>query len=201
MFGMMRGVGAQVKPTEYSNFDDFDRANSSTTLGNSKTGQAWSAGQGVWGIDSNRAWAVSTPQDTTATAHISASLNKAIVKSVFFFGGEYIDQRLIFRYSDIGNHLLIRSQATRYEIMRRVGGTAAGGGATVIATINVVPLNGDSIEIRLNGSNIDFFINGKLELSIVESLYTSVNRAGFGIYYGSTVAHTMRFDTFRVVKR
>lgn len=51
--------------------DSFSRADSTATLGNANTGQAWVATTGTWGISSARGYAVSNTSNDLATLPVS----------------------------------------------------------------------------------------------------------------------------------
>lgn len=87
--------------------DTFNRANSTTSLGSTDTGQAWSVANGVWGISSNRAYLVSethSPEDLGSFAFIETG-NKAMKVSANIYGmlaaGSY--PGVVVRYESVNN--------------------------------------------------------------------------------------------------
>ena len=163
--------------------DLFNRANSTTTLGNADTGQTWSSSPSQWGISSNRAYCVSGATGGTFIASI-ANVAKDIDMSFTLnpignAGGT--NTGTMFRYLNSSNFMLVSMEdgsaprTGKVKLNKVVAGVftqlgifdpSISGG--VSATLRVIAI----------GSMINVYRNGVLVISVTDS--ANMNNTGIG---------------------
>lgn len=154
-------AGAAVFTNQSTAYDLFDRANSTTTLGASNLGGAWTAVNGTWGISANAAYPVTNAQSNLATLpYPSGSVYctiKTRMKGTIISNIDYTRPGLAFRYIDASNFLLVRLEAALVTLSKNdVGTFTVLGTATVnpqddvYADIRIVNKTDDSIEVYYN---------------------------------------------------
>lgn len=171
--------------------DDFNRADSASSLGTSSSGHLWVAPTGTWGIASNKAYAPSASDGQVA--YIDAGITDVLVTATVsgLTGGGYAG--LIARAPDSDNFYLNQfgSDAERGRLWRCVGGsftplTSPAGGTTP---------DGAVYALRVVGSSIKAYYNGAEILSVTDSTHTSGTYAGLRL--GALSAP--RWDDFSIV--
>lgn len=175
--------------------DNFDRANSSTSLGSTSTGAVpWSALSGTWGILTNRGYvAVSIGGGgqneavvDTGSADGTTGVKLATVGAAAFFG-------LCFRATDASNHYVFEgSNGTRARVYKKVAGayTLLGQSAE-----NVYYASLDLIEVVLSGSSITVKRNGATLVALSDATYTTQTKHGLHLV-GSSSSNSTYFDDF-----
>lgn len=180
--------------------DNFNRANSASTLNTSSSGQSWTAHFGTWGISSNQAYLVS---DGGGGHQNLASIdcgneNGTISVTVSVVPSGDSDFGILFRYVDINNfYLAIYTQAAASDDLNIYKCTA--GSFTLLASLatNVVN-NGDILTLMMHDNTFDFRINGVNKVTISDSAHHGT-RHGLRIFGDTTsVPNTLntRFDNF-----
>jgi len=95
----------QSKWSRPTRLDTFTRPNSTTTLGTTETGQAWTAQKGTWGIASDKAYLVSQSggSGTYPVARFDLGSRTQTVEAVISSSEAYLYYGVVFRYSDSSN--------------------------------------------------------------------------------------------------
>lgn len=187
---LLIGVTNQQPPAPTSNIDitdDFDRANSTTTLGSTTTGQTWTYPRGIWGISSNSAY----------SADGCPAPGFAVVESGTPYGDVQVtipvnnqDARIVFRYVDINNYFLAEHVGDgRYVIKKVINGAST----TISQTEAALAANGDVVKINLDGGTIKLYINSVLKITLSDFSL-------FGTKHGlaNWCNAALRFDNFSV---
>lgn len=173
--------------------DSFDRANSTTTLGNADTGETWlqenfSTGTGNLGIISNQAYRpAGTGQHLYGTVDMGTPNGQAevtIVSNGFYNG-------VVGRYTNADNHYLVMNAInTGVDIWKQVAGIY-----TQIATTTPgISTSGALLGIVCRGSTINALVNGSVVLTVTDTSLTTGNRWGIDHYDGGTAP---KFDNFQ----
>lgn len=168
-------------------FDGFNRADSAVTLGNTNTGQAWVVSFGVFGIESNRTYAILAP----SLVFVECNLSDGII---------YVDMpiivanfvNLVARYTDGNNYLRLCPVSGSWALQRRQSS-----GTTTIATYGVAANNGDNVGLKMAGGSIVAIINGVEMPAVTETFNQASTKHGLLVLDASAL--TARFDNFKVV--
>jgi hypothetical protein len=166
--------------------DAFNRANNTTSLGNTAVGHPWTAAKGVWGINSNRAYTVSgSSGDQFAVVN---SLANGFVQAKITTLGSWVG--LVFRYQDTSNYWKVSADLgnNRWTVARVVGGTQGG-----YQYINQAPAAGNTVKVSTSGSTITVFINGVQKAQFTDSALQSATKTGL---LGHSSGLAARFDDF-----
>ena len=178
--------------------DSFTRANSTTSLGDTTTGQVWTAHTGGWGISSNQGYQSTPTNDAMATVE-SHSLSNCTISADITSGALGYLGGLLFRYLNVNNCWVARlntnAGSNALELYRRSGGTwtlvgswsPAGLAASTTYALSVVLL-GSSITVKLNGTT---------RITATNSQEADATRHGL---YGHAVSNSgaMRWDNFSI---
>lgn len=132
--------------------DTFTRANSTTTLGSTDTGQAWTAQVGTWGISSNAAYVATGPGLNKATVETGLT---ACTVAVAISGATVTSRGLVLRWVDTNNYLTVYAEADSLRILRYLAGAG-----TDLSTVATTWADGDIISVVLSGSSITAKRNG-----------------------------------------
>lgn len=167
--------------------DSFNRADSAVSLGSADIGGAWTATTGTWGISSNKGYLVTDAgQDV---AQIDSGVANCTIRCLYSTVGAN-SQRLVFRFTDASNFLICQTEGTAYKVYKYVAG-----GFTQLGTYSVTPADGDQIMVVLNGSNIDFYLNGTLRISVSDAFNNTATRHGLG---GANNTGAARWEDYSV---
>ena len=191
--------------------DSFNRANSTTTLGTADVGGAWTAHSGTWGIDTNRAYLVSTTGQAIASLSTS-SPNVAVSADVTLSAtSNRADTGLVFRVVDNNNYLLVVMNkigttvtTDGIRIFKRASGTFTELAATSTAQGHV---NGTTYALRVvaNAGSLEVFVDNVSKLTHTlssgdQSLFGANTSHGVRVNAsGSADNGGSRFDNFLVV--
>ncbi len=168
--------------------DSFNRADSTTTLGNADTGQAWTSAIGVHGISSNQAYRV-TAVSNEGTALLETGITDMIVKGTPISGVTNRFVGLIGRADDASNFYVVFTDAnTLSALYKKVSGSFIQLGTNFGAISGVM-------ELRCQGSTISVYDDGVLVVSETDTSLTTGTKAGFRI---SGASSTPRLDDFSV---
>jgi hypothetical protein len=198
--------------------DDFNRANSTTSLGTATSGQAWSNVLGDnFGIDTNEAY-VHNPSQATFTNFAGVPKHVAVIDSGR--SNQDINVRvdpsptspnfgIVARYVDANNFLFVffrNTSSEAVEVYKRVAGTY-----TQIAVDSAWSQPSGVLDCRFAMRGADWFVTCEL-VPILSGTFTSGEQAVFGsatkaglILLTGKFAGTLpndpgdtRFDDFRV---
>lgn len=139
--------------------DNFNRADSTTSLGSSSEGWSWTAVGGTWGINTNRAYLVATGGSNSARAESDLSST------------DHYAQMVLGVAAQIGPCVRFAAGAATFYHARRAGSTSIGllrfnaGSATTLGTLTVAALGiGDTLKLSVTGTGatvtLEAFING-----------------------------------------
>lgn len=151
--------------------DDFNRANSTSSLGTpSDGGSAWVVLAGTWGINSNQAYtSASTSQ---ATAYLEASVSDVEVQVTV---NTVAEGTLLVRAVDATNYLILAWAGVGTGIIyKRVAGTFTQIGSSIFSTLS----NGDVVKFVANGSALEVFRNGSSVWTLTDSTHISATKHG-----------------------
>lgn len=146
--------------------DAFGRADSTTTMGNTDTGQTWSPFSGTWGISSNKAYLVSdTAQAVTVfdAGNADGTFQVEITTSPTL---NKVDCGLVFRSISSTKHLLLainKNAATNAVTLWKVDTTY-----TKLAEFNPASLAENTlytVAVGLAGADITVSINGTVRIT------------------------------------
>lgn len=173
--------------------DNFARADSTTTLGTSLSGHAWTNGfGGTWGINSNRAYQVADTNGGQAYVTLTETVDYVVIArctSVASYN-EVFGRRI-----DNSNYYLSAVDANKTLYLISV--STAGGPVTLGTLASSGFVAGDSIGLYMKGSSIKLLHNGTPRISVVDSSVASGFGVGFRNGAGGAVG-TKYYDRFRV---
>lgn len=190
--------------------DRFKRANSTTTLGTADSGQAWSSGNGTWGIDTQRAYTPSGVTSGVDGALAFVDVGDA-VQSVFMdiIGGAPTgiqDMGPLLRYVDANNWwTAFFNRSSGGSISVYAGKFIAGVGTYVIANnvaatpaaLGSAPTQSvECIGLTVDASNVwRAYFNGVQVGTATDSALSTATKVGFKNYNTTT---GQEFDAFWV---
>lgn len=152
--------------------DSFNRADSTTTLGNADTGGAWST-SGTWGINSNQAY---TPA-ALSLGHAFIDTGQSDVEATVTLAtlGAGGNAGIIFRRTDVDNYwvLFINGASTNLQVLKRVAGAF-----TSVVTVDVAKAAGDDLRVVASGSRIRVFWNGAQISSFTDTFNQAATQHG-----------------------
>lgn len=184
------GAGAAPAPDPITITDSFDRTDSSTTLGNTDTGEAWQTWGGTWGIETNRARLVGTsPSPPAGTINRIAYLETGSPDGTLqvTIALQATGLRIPFRAADDANLLWVFPNTTGYELWKTEAGSA-----TELIETTVVPAAGDVVTVAFKGSLIVVKVNGTSILTWASEFNKTATRHGLL----SINVNSGRFDDF-----
>lgn len=167
--------------------DDFNRPDNSTSMGVvPSNGMSWQAMVGSWGIIGNQAYC----ESHVGTDYVVVETGKSdctvkVTLTVAGGGG------LIVRGKDAANHLRVYNGGQ--SLSKVVGGVE-----TTLLGYYAVGVDGDVVEVVVNGSSITLKRNGAVLGSVTETDLETNTRHGLS-NIGAGSPPTARFDNFSVV--
>lgn len=144
--------------------DSFNRANSTTTMGDTDTGQTWVPNSGTWGIENNLAYCLSSP-GAQATTVVQSSVSDCTIQFTMAVSG---DAGVCFRSTDDNNHFITNNGS----LFRKQGG-----GFTSLGSTGGYA-NGDVLKVVLSGSSITVYRNGSSVLAVSDSFNSTATKHG-----------------------
>lgn len=176
--------------------DDFNRANSTSTLGSTNTGQVWTAHQGTWGIASNAAYVVTSsgPGWNEATVE-SGGANVMVQGQVAVVAGAFYGvPRLLFRFTDTANYLYVEAHSVNGWALKK---REAGSETTLGSPYATAATNNDVVKVVANGSALEVFVNAVSRITATSAFNVSATRCGIAVK--TTTNGTIdRWDNFEV---
>ena len=166
--------------------DSFDRADSTTTMGNTDTGQTWVPNAGTWGITSNTAYLqAGSGQNTTV---VDSGVSDCTVG--FTISTYAANLGFCLRSQNDSNHLLVTfGGGIALEVYTKIANSF-----TVIASNSTTVTSGDAVSVVLSGTSIVVKKNGTTVLSTTSSSFQTETKHGLR-NFGATAA---RFNDFSV---
>lgn len=171
--------------------DTFTRADSAVSLGSTEGGTAgvlvWQVDQGTWGVQSNRAYNISTAANDRI--YIASGVSDCTVTEVVGVAGGF--GGILFRRTDASNYWRVYWDATTIYLDKVVAGVASNVSAAQVVA------NGDIVSVVLSGVNIVVKLNGVTIAALTRSDAFSQTGTGHGLYLGAGSA-VPRWDSFTV---
>lgn len=168
-------------PTNAFVYDDFQRADSSTTLGSAIIGGVWEPAVGTWGVTSGGARSVSGVDDDIAL--INAGVANVAVNTICKKGSSNFDVGLVVRATDKDNLYLARYPENGSTILyKKVAGVY-----TSIGTATGPALySGDNVTLKANGSTLTLARNGTTVLTVTDTTHPTATKIGMRWKVGTT---------------
>jgi hypothetical protein len=174
--------------------DTFNRADSSTSLGNSDGpgSLAWSALNLTWGISSNQAYCVPATDDGVAA--INPASGDDMLAQVDFtagVGAEY--PAVVVRLSDVNNFYMVHLDVSNSQLRlyKRQSGSytflAQAGSFSIPITVG----------LKVVGSNLTVYANAVSVITQTDSSLATGTSGGLRQGYAGS-SHTMRWDNFSI---
>lgn len=172
--------------------DSFNRANSTTTLGNADTGQTWQPLAGTWGISSNQAY-IATTAPSSGRNGVVLDAGTGDVTMQMKVNAMGASPGFIARAVDINNAVLTNQNT----IFRAVGGSL-----TTLVTIApaVAVANGDTVRFECQGDQLRFYRQtasaGAFNLVMSATDTGPLTTTKHGIRNNSDATSAARYDDF-----
>lgn len=166
--------------------DNFDRANSTTTLG-----APWTALKGTWGISNNQAYLVTPDLSNDSFAVVDAGASDGHVQAtigvtplLFNYPG------LVFRVSNASNFWEVaHNTGTGNWELYTYSGSYTGPLATGVGTA----VQGDVVRVEMSGTNITLKVNGSTVLTYSGAFNQTATQHGLYFFAASVEG---RWDDF-----
>lgn len=171
--------------------DTFTRADSTTTMGVTDTGQAWNVSGGTWGISGNQAYSATNGGQALVDA------GQPVGKASVTLGGTMPSpgQSIGFRFRWV-------SSDVHYEVYVNGSGEAVidqynFGAANVATSTGAGFVTGDTLTVLDDGATLTVQRNGVTKLTYATTVAASASQLGLAVFgYG-----TGRFDNFAAYSR
>jgi hypothetical protein len=166
--------------------DSFNRANSTTSMGVADTGQTWEEIVGNWGINSNQAYF--TGGTTNNIAGIESGVSDCRISvNIATLSGE---PGLTFRIQDTTNWFRLIYSGGRFYLQRAVNGIR-----NEVSNVPATVTNGSLLVVELQGNSIRVFLNGTQIISVTNTSFATATK--HGLHMGANNA-TARYDDFLI---
>ena len=176
--------------------DAFGRADSTTTLGTTDTGQAWSVLSGTWGISSNAAYEPGAVPVTQHAAVIDSGLSDCVVQvTVPVLSGLSGNAGVIFRATDDSNYwrfVIGGATDNNWYFQKKVAGSFS------LVGTGAGRATGDVLKVVLGGNTITVFKNGTQMATTTDSFNSTATKHGLANSSSSSGGTVARFDDFSV---
>jgi hypothetical protein len=156
--------------------DSFNRADSTTNMGNADTGQTWVQGNAAsqpMGIISNQAYMSTGTNGAAWIESGKADVNVKITLPVVPSSSNV--HNILTRVTDASNYYMIQNNGTAILLYKRVSGTYTQIGSSIPYTT----LINDVMEVDLSGSTITLKMSGTQKGQWTDSTYTTQTKHGF----------------------
>jgi len=166
--------------------DDFNRIDSTTSLGVATTGQAWVSQKGTWGISGNKAYA-SNPNGTDAIAVIDSGESDVTIS---VDGTWNTSTGIAFRVN--GTDLLAAYiNSTGLKLYKFTISTNE-----LLGEYLFTPVVGTTYAIKViaNGSSIKVSLDGTERISVTNTFNQTATKHGFRVFNDTG----SRFDNFKI---
>jgi hypothetical protein len=178
--------------------DNFNRADSTTTLGTpSDGGSAWSVLGGTFGILSNEAYKVSTAAAWDIAVLEASSANVEVQATASQYGTTEPRAGVAFRVVDTNNWFAAIFYGSYVVLNKNVGGSiteVTSAFASITAT--------DTIKAVANGNSLSVYRNGALVLGpVTDSTHNTATQHGIVAVHqdsGTTNGYKFRHDDFSI---
>lgn len=173
----------------FGSIDQFDRPDSTTSLGDFAPGRPWTATAGTWGITDNEAYLVESDEfrnhavigmgqgDGGAQVRLDKVVNGAGL--VFRYVGPY-NYWAVVAVPDVATWNVIKVVEGDQEVVGNTGQSPTGDGTTVA--------------VRLRGDTIEVIVNGRIRKTVVDEFQAEAGKVG--ITARGADSGDARFDDF-----
>lgn len=148
--------------------DNFDRANSTTSLGSPQVGGPYTVRSGTWGILDNKAYQPSGASGATVTFPAAVDVDLQFALGV---GPAFSTQpSAVFRYADLNNHWVLHSRSSSNRGALYI---CSGGSYTKMTPDFDYSSNpGDILRVVAFGPKIRTYVNGvDRHIEVIDPLY------------------------------
>lgn len=159
--------------------DSFTRADSTTTLGTTDTGQAWTAVSGTWGIGTNRAYKPSGAGDHAAVVEaaatdVTATVTLATAAAFYGLAPRVVDANnlWIVYYNTASTMLLTKIVGGAYTVVGNTGTLT-----TTTGDVFSVVMAGPAFTVRRNGVDMFAATDATHGAATRHGMYSGVNNA------------------------
>jgi len=177
--------------------DDFNRADSTTSLGTSTSGHAWTALTGTWGISSNKAY-VENSSGSQTIAYVEAADADVIIEVTVHnntLSNSINRMGIAFRITDASNYLFAYFVGTN---ALRIFKVVAGSG-TQIGTATVTFANNSVLKVVIAGYQLEAYQNGVLKVGpITETFNQTATKHGLVWENGGRPITECRWEDFSI---
>lgn len=169
--------------------DQFDRADSDTTLGDFAPGRPWSADAGTWGIDADEAYLVRGGEFRN---HAVIGLGQGDGGAQVRLDKVVTNSGLVFRYVGPYNYWAVVAvpDVATWNVIKVIDGDQE-----VVGNTGQSPTtDGTTVGVRLRGDTIEVIINGRIRKTIVDEFQADAGKVG--ITARGPDSTDARFDDF-----
>lgn len=185
-------AGNPVTPLSSLAGDAFNRADSASSLGVTDIGGlSWVADVGTWGVTGKKAYLATSSGAGPNAAYVDVGTADVVITMTLAAWQASDYPRLIARYTDIGNHILLQGSNTAYQLYKRVANTYTQLGSDYTYT----PTAGDVIKLVCSGNNFTVYVNGVSRITATDSFNNTVTKHGISVGGNAT---TPRFANFSI---
>jgi hypothetical protein len=179
--------------------DNFDRANSTTSLGSTSTGsKVWTQDTGTWGIASNKAYVQNGVASQICKATIDGDVaTSGTVSAVVSATSGTPTCGLVVRSDGAGNEYLAEI-AVGAAYAPKIYKVTAGSTSVIATGASTTVAAGSVLSVVLSGSTITVKDDGVTIVSVTDSSYSSNDRHGMYIVAPTSTTSAARIDDFTV---
>jgi hypothetical protein len=174
-------------------FDDFNRPDSSASLGSTPTGTQWHAVKGTWGIKGGSAYIAKAADHGRSMAVLPGRTGDGVL--TLTFPAVAADAGLLFRYANPFNYWAVVAvpKYGTFNVLKVVNGKLHKLGGLEQSGAR----NGTSVSVHMSGSVLDFYVDGVLRRTVHDDDLETASSCGFAA--GGKQARTVRWDNFDFV--
>lgn len=170
--------------------DTFDRANSTTSLGTSDSGHAWTARNGTWGISSNAGYSVDDGDNVIATVDCGETDQTVSVTLSTMPGGSDF-AGVCARWTDNSHYYLADAGGGNGTLrLFLVNGNYFQLGSGISGAVAA----GDVITLEVIGTSVRALVNGVEKIAVTDSTLATGTNAGLR----AGLAGDARYNNFSV---
>jgi len=171
-------------------FDGFNRADDATSLGSADTGQVWVATDIVFGISSNKGYAVS---GTFGMATVSCDSGDINIRAKIIWKSDQADSIVFRTDGTMSNRMGFTIKPDNISLTKRISDVS-----TELGNSAFTPGNGVEymLEVVCQGDSFKCYLNGIEKFSLTDNnILKSNTKHGVLLYSGLSIP-TSTFDNF-----
>lgn len=191
-------IGTGSAPTLVTIEDNFNRANSTTTMGSTPSGQPWITYNGTWGINSNRAYTVTNNENDTVV--MEPGFTNAEVSARFYGTGDNKFPGILARANPTNAYIIELSGSSGALELARMSGFEVSAAAP-----NGTYTEGALLTLRIRdvsgGVELTVLVNNVQVLQVTDTASGRPNGTYFGFRYGTYNSGAnlgMRYEDFSI---